>query len=168
MATISEHEKKKAIEFTTALNELLEFVESVLPHINEQEYIEQMNNLKKLNDNRITMNITQIVESITRRVRQNPFVVSQSNRSKMEIRNRKCMSDADKIASGLYKVCDVCDRIISKDWFSQHKNTDVCVRIKQTKSLTKSFKKKNTHREQQLITAIQGWGAKTHRGCFYK
>ncbi len=39
---------------------------------------------------------------------------------------------------------------------------------KSSKSLTKSFKKKNTHREQQLITAIQGWGAKTHRGCFYK
>ena len=102
MATISEHEKKKAIEFTNALNELLDFVESVLPHINEQEYIEQMNNLKKLNDNRITM--TQIVESITRRVRQNPFVVNQRNRSKMEIRNRKCMSDAEKITSGLYVI----------------------------------------------------------------
>ena len=169
MATISESEKIKAVEFTIALNNLLDFVESVLPHINEQQYIEQMNNLKKLNDNKITKNITQIVETITNRVRENPLVVNQMNRSNMIVRRtQRKKTDAQKLASGHYKVCNLCDRIIHKHYMFQHKETDVCIRINQTKSLTKTFKKKDTAREQRLITAIKGWGAKTYRGCFYK
>jgi hypothetical protein len=51
MPSISQEEKQKAEEFTSAINELLDFVESVVPYIDDNEYLKQMNNLKTIHTN---------------------------------------------------------------------------------------------------------------------
>ncbi len=165
MPSISAEEHRKAQEFTTAINEVLAFVEQVVPFINENEYLTQMNNLKIINDNRT---ITQIVANLTSRVRNNELVEQERRRTALPVVRRKALTDAEKLASNKYVLCEKCDRLISKSYYSSHQQNNVCKTIKSTKKLTKSFNKITTRDEALLIARIKGWGAKTHRGCFYK
>jgi predicted PP-loop superfamily ATPase len=165
MPSISQEEKRKAEEFTSAINELLEFVESVVPYVDDNEYLKQMNNLKTINDNR---SIIQITQQLTERVRNNEIVREADTRSRMTIAKRKALTTAQKLESGMYCICSRCDRIIRNNYLSQHQQLDICKNITTTKNLTYGFKKQHTEREMLLINKIRGWGAKTHRGCFYK
>ena len=69
MPTITEEHKANAIEFTKSLNDLLDFVESVMPHIQENEYLKACNNLKILNDLRDNNGIIQYVEVMRQNIR---------------------------------------------------------------------------------------------------
>ena len=165
MPSISQEEKRKAEEFTSAINELLEFVESVVPYVDDNEYLKQMNNLKTINDNR---SIIQITQQLTERVRNNEVVRFEEMRSRMTIAKRKALTTAQKLESGEWCVCSRCDRIIRNNYLLQHQQLDICKNIRTTKKLTYGFKKQHTEREALLIAKIRAFGAKTHRGCFYK
>jgi hypothetical protein len=165
MPSISPEERRKAEEFTTAINELLDFVENIVPYIDDNQYLKQMNNLKTINDNR---SIIQITQQLTERVRNNEVVRFEEMRSRMSVKKRKALTTKEKLESGKWMICSRCDRIIMKDYLCRHQELDICKTITTTKNLTHTFKKQNTEREALLINKIRGWGAKTHRACFYK
>ena len=160
MPSISAEERNKSVNFMNAINGLLNFVETIAPLIQENDYLEQMDNLKAVYDNR---NITQIVEMLTQRVRNDPVVRQNDTRSRLSIKQKNALTDQEKLKSGKWLVCVRCDRIICKNYIETHINNNVCVRIKDSKALTKDFKKLDTTRETKLISAIRSWAVKTHR-----
>ena len=166
MPTISKTESEKAVEFTTAIRSILDFVDKIAPIIDDGDYLEQMDNLKIVNDNR---SIVQHIQLITQRVRDNEIVRTQEQRSQMPItRQRKVLTRGEKLASGKWCLCEKCDRLIGKNYYTQHKNTELCKTIKITKNLTHKFKKTHTDREAELICKIQAWGAKWEKEWCYE
>mgnify|MGYP003636247875 FL=1 len=163
--TISNEEKQKAIDFTNALTELLEFVDDIAPLVNDGMYLKQMDNLNTLGKNRT---ITQQITYLTQQVRNNEIVRNEQRRSQMPVtRQRKVLTRAEKLASGKWCLCERCDRLIGVGYYSQHRQTELCKSIKITKKLTHSFKRTNTDREALLIVKIQAVGAKSYRRWLY-
>lgn len=166
MPTISKEEAIKSIEFTTAITELLTFVDDIAPLIDEGAYLKQMDNLLVCNNNRT---IVQQIQFITQRVRNNEIVQNEQRRADMPItKQRKSLTRGEKLASGKWVICDRCDRMIGKGYYAQHRATDLCKTIKTTKQLTHSFKRTNTEQEAQLICKIQAWGAKHDKEWLYE
>ena len=163
--TISTEERQKAIDFTKAITELLEFVDNVAPLVSEGEYLRQMDNCLIVNENRT---IIQQITYLTQQVRNNEIVRNEQRRSQMPVtRQRKVLTRAEKLATGKWCLCERCDRLVGKGYYSQHRETDLCKSIKITKQLTHSFKRTNTDREALLITKIQAVGAKSYRRWLY-
>ena len=163
--TISNEEKQKAIDFTRAITELLEFVDNVAPIVSEGEYLKACDNCLVVNENRT---IIQQITHLTQQVRNNAIVRNEQRRSQMPVtRQRKVLTRAEKLASGKWCLCERCDRLIGKGYYSQHRETDLCKSIKITKKLTHSFKRTNTDREALLIVKIQAVGAKSYRRWLY-
>ena len=166
MPTISAEEQQKAIDFTTAITELLEFVEKVVPHISEGEYLKQMDNCLVVNNNRT---IVQQIQYLNGRVRDNALVQQHQRELDMPItQKRKVLTKGEKLASGKWCLCDRCDRLITKSYYGEHRNTELCKQIIITKKLTHSFKRTNTEREALLIAKIQNVGAKSYRRWLYE
>ena len=163
--TISNEEKQKAIDFTKALTELLEFVDNAAPLVSEGEYLRQMDNCLVVNENRT---ITQQITYLTQQVRNNEIVRNEQRRSQMPVtKQRQVLTRGEKLASGKWCLCERCDRFIGKGYYSQHRQTDLCKSIKITKKLTHSFKRTNTEKEALLIAKIQAVGAKSYRRWLY-
>lgn len=159
---ISKFEQEKSLAFTSALNELLEFVEEVLPHINEGQYLQACNNLKALNDNR---SVIQHVERLMETVRQNEVTRAHERRTLMPIRPEFVeLSDAEKLKRG-WRCCPSCDRLVRS--VTQHRKSDVCRRTKESKMLSVTAADSNVDNMMVLIHKIRAWAVKTHRYKFY-
>ena len=163
--TISNEEKQKAIDFTRAITELLEFVDNVAPIVSEGEYLKACDNCLVVNENRT---IIQQITHLTQQVRNNEIVRNEQRRSQMPVtKQRKVLTRGEKLASGKWCLCERCDRLIGVGYYSQHRQTELCKSIKITKKLTHSFKRTNTDREALLIVKIQAVGAKSYRRWLY-
>jgi len=148
--TISNEEKQKAVEFTKAITELLEFVDNVAPLISDGEYLKQMDNCLIVNENRT---IIQQITHLTQQVRNNEIVRNEQRRSTMPItKQRKVLTRGEKLASGKWCLCERCDRLVGKNYYSQHRETELCKTIKITKKLTHSFKRTN-HRKRSVVNS---------------
>ena len=164
-STISNEEKQKALDFTRAITELLEFVDNVAPIVSEGEYLKACDNCLVVNENRT---IIQQITHLTQQVRNNEIVRNEQRRSQMPItKQRIVLTRGEKLASGKWCLCERCDRLIGKNYYSQHRDTELCKTIKITKKLTHSFKRTNTDREALLIAKIQSVGAKSYRRWLY-
>jgi hypothetical protein len=105
MPTISREEHARSTEFLKTLNRLMDFVEDVLPFINEQQYLLACDDLKSLNDIHDRSSVREIYEYIAHEVRNNPTYHQHEQRTKMKIIDKQTqLSDASKLANG-YKVC---------------------------------------------------------------
>jgi len=159
--SITPNEQKKSVDFMNALNEMLNFVESVLPYIKEDEYITAMNALKKLNDNKLTgetQTIIQYVEVIRERIRTNPIVTNHVKRIKMKVKDiYQHKTDGWKLVNG-WTCCRRCNRLV-KD-IEEHNFTDVCKRIKDTKKLSATTSSVSTDKLMVLILTIRAWACK--------
>ena len=146
-----------------AINGLLDFVETIAPLIKEKDYVEQMDNLKMVYDNRT---MVEIVNIIAQRVRENPIVMQNDARSRLTIKQKKVLTDQEKLKTGKWLICKNCDRIICKTYMNTHRENDVCRRVQDSKALAKDFKKLDTTRETNAISIIRAWAVKTHRHKF--
>ena len=155
MPTITEEHKANAIEFTKSLNDLLDFVESVMPHIQENEYLKACNNLKILNDLRDNNGIIEYVEVMRQNIRNTNIVQEQLRRTKMKVKsNGVIFNDAYKLTHG-WKCCPKCDRIV-KD-ISNHNYSDVCIRTYDSKKVSSTARKYNTSDVMIIIHKLRAW-----------
>ena len=155
MPTITAENKNNAISFTNSLNDLLDFVESVLPYIKENEYLKACNNLKVLNDMRGHNNIIQYVEVIRQNIRNTNVFQEQVRRTKMKVKSTAVIfNDAYKLTHG-WSCCPKCDRIVM-DVLS-HQYTDVCIRTYDSKKISSSGRKYTTSDIMILIHKLRSW-----------
>jgi hypothetical protein len=155
MPTITAENKNNAISFTNSLNDLLDFVESVLPYIKENEYLKACNNLKVLNDMRGHNNIIQYVEVIRQNIRNTNVFQEQVRRTKMKVKsNAVIFNDAYKLTHG-WSCCPKCDRIVMD--ISSHQYTDVCIRTYDSKKISSSGRKYTTSDIMILIHKLRSW-----------
>ena len=146
----------------SALNELLEFVEDALPHIDEGQHLQACNNLKILNDNR---SVIQYVGRLVETVRENDVTRAHERRALMRVRPEFVeLSDAEKLKRG-WPCCRSCDRLVRN--LSQHRKSDVCRRTKESKVLSVTASDSNIDTMMILIHKIRAWAIKTHRYKFY-
>jgi len=163
MPTISSDELKKSSEFNNIIFELLDIIDNIATRIDDNEYLKICNNLKKLKDNNdITDNkmaqlrFREYITTITERVNNNSVILRHRQREQMKVRTATEMkTDAQKLKDGWVR-CKKCDRLVVKEYFNKHQYSDVCVRIAETKKLSKKLNKKNTARYNDAITKIRG------------
>ena len=155
MPNITAEHKDNAISFTKSLNDLLDFVESVLPYIKENEYLKACNNLKVLNDMRGHNNIIQYVEVIRQNIRNTNVFQEQDRRTKMKVKSTAVIfNDAYKLTHG-WTCCPKCDRIIRD--IPSHQYTDVCIRTYDSKKISSSGRKYKTSDVMILIHKLRPW-----------
>ena len=155
MPVITAENKNNAIEFTKTLTDLLDFVESVIPYIKENEYLKACNNLKVLNDMRGHNNIIQYVEVIRQNIRNTNVFQEQVRRTKMKVKSTAVIfNDAYKLTHG-WSCCPKCDRIVM-DVLS-HQYTDVCIRTYDSKKISSSGRKYTTSDIMILIHKLRSW-----------
>jgi hypothetical protein len=156
MPTITAVNKDNAISFTNSLNELLDFVESVLPYIKENEYLTACNNLKVLNDLKDhNNNIVRYVEIIRENIRNSNVFQEQEKRTRMKVKsNAVIFNDAHKLTHG-WSCCPKCDRIVRH--ISSHQYSDVCIRTYDSKRISASGRKYDTSDIMVLIHKLRSW-----------
>jgi hypothetical protein len=155
MPTITAENKKNAVEFTNSLNNLLDFVESVLPYIKENEYLTACNDLKVLNDLREHNTIIKYVEVIRQNIRNTNVFREQDKRTRMKVKsNDVIFSDAYKLTHG-WSCCPKCDRIVID--VSIHQYTDVCIRTYDSKKISSSGRKQTTNDVMIIIHKLRSW-----------
>jgi len=153
--SISQQNKDNAIQFTNSLNNLLEFVEGVLPYIKENEYLNACNDLKILNDYKGEKTIIEYVEVIRQNIRNTNVFQEQNRRRKMKVKSKgDIFTDAYKLKNG-WTCCAKCDRIV-KDIYS-HQYTDVCIRTYDSKRVSSSTRKNTTSDIMILIHKLRAW-----------
>ena len=163
--SISSEQREKSEEFINALNELLEFVEDVVPHVKENEYLKACNNLKTLNELR-SKPIIEYIQQVVEVVRSNDVVRQHSNRTKMKIKPEHIpLLDAEKLKKG-WKCCKNCDRLVKN--LQVHINSDVCRRTAQSKKITMKTSITENNDMVIVIHKIRAWAIKTHRYKYYK
>tara|TARA_R110002124_G_scaffold155159_1_gene322298 strand:- start:4 stop:498 length:495 start_codon:yes stop_codon:yes gene_type:complete len=155
MPTITTENKNNAISFTNSLNDLLDFVESVIPHIKENEYLKACNNLKVLNDLREHNTIIRYIEVIRQNIRNTNVFQEQDRRTRMKVKPAAVIfNDAHKLTHGWF-CCSKCDRIV-KD-ISNHQYSDVCIRTYDSKKVSSSTRKQTTTDIMILIHKLRSW-----------
>ena len=155
MPTITAENKNKAVSFTNSLNDLLDFVESVVPYIKENEYLTACNNLKVLNELREHNTIIKYVEVIRENIRNTTIAKEQFKRTRMTVKSDDVIfSDAHKLTHG-WSCCPKCDRIV-KD-ISNHQYTDVCIRTYDSKKISSSGRKQTTNDVMIIIHKLRSW-----------
>ena len=165
MPTISREEHARSTDFLNTLNRLMEFVEGVLPFINEQQYLLACNDLKSLNDIHDRSSVRVIYEYIAREVRSNPTYHQHEQRARMKIIDKRTqLTDAFKLAHG-GKVCPKCDRIVMS--ISLHQFTDVCKRTHDTKRLSIKTQELDTAKLTEATHLLRAWAIKFGKKKFY-
>tara|TARA_Y100000768_G_scaffold388678_1_gene386087 strand:+ start:400 stop:894 length:495 start_codon:yes stop_codon:yes gene_type:complete len=163
--SITLEQREKSEEFINALNELLDFVEEVVPHVKENEYLKACNNLKTLSELR-NKPIMEYVERVIHVVRSNDIVSQHNNRTKMKIKPEHVpLLDAEKLKKG-WKCCKNCDRLVKN--LQIHMESDVCRRTSQSKKITVKTNITQNNDMIILIHKIRAWAIKTHRYKYYK
>ena len=144
----------KSIEFMNALRSLLEIIEELKP--NDGQYLQACNDLKTLNENRITEVI---------RIFQNTEVVREHSRREnaRERKKRVELSDYEKLKKGAFR-CVKCDRVVFN--LEVHQGNYICSKTYLSKKLSAKIKRTEINRYIDIIHTIQVWAYKTRRYKF--
>jgi len=158
--TASPETIEKAKKFMTCMTTLLNFVEDMTQFIPEGRYLEMMNLTKEMYgfkpDDPITMDayLAQVVLTIS----SNPIVLEQARVVNYKPKKyNEAKSDMEKLKSGDYSICVKCDKVISNGYMRQHVHNGSCVRVDETKRLTKDTTKLSTTQYKKCITLIRSW-----------
>lgn len=163
--SVSRQEKERSEQFTGALNEILDLIEDIIPHINENDYLKACNNLKLLNDLRNGGTVVQYVRHVIENVQSNEVVIEHERRALRKIRPEYIeLTDSEKLSKG-WKCCPKCDRIVKS--LNIHKKSDVCRRTRESKTLSVLTTSPDINNKLVLIHKIRAWAIKTHRYRYY-
>jgi len=159
--SINPAEQKKSADFMLALSQLLDFVESVVPYVKENEYLTAMNLLKTLNDNKQTgetQTIIQIIEVMRTRIERDPIIQQHAKRVKMKVKAiAEHKTDGEKLAKG-WECCGKCNRLVRD--LRIHQFSDVCKRTNDTKKLSAISSSFKTDDKMILVLKIRAWACK--------
>lgn len=141
MPTISQEEKNKSIAFCSLMTEMMELIDDLSKDIPEGRYLELCDKIKNLHNRATT----------------NEIIVEHTRRSNMRVRARpRVLTDAEKLATGRWQVCEFCDKIISKKWYNNHINeTEYCKIARESKQLALTTKQHNNAAKTECIAKIK-------------
>ena len=142
---ISQENLDVSTKFTGVLNNLLEFIDTVSQHIPEGKYLEIMNDLKFLNENKPCDNPLELLNTLTQEINSNEVV--------RQHRQRITYTPEDVIQSSNKKeICPDCDTVVKH--LAQHRRTLKCQTIAQTKKMSAWSKKTQTKEIKSLMGFI--------------
>jgi len=155
--SISQENKQLSTDFMTIISSLMETIDTISNEIPEGKYLEIMNNLKDLYGFKSNISNQEQFNQVLRVVvMENPVVQRERRRSRMKvIEPRTLKTDAQKLSSGKYVRCPLCDTIISKPQLEEHKTTYKCKSFNKSKKITANVGREDTSEIHTLITKIQ-------------
>jgi len=137
--TVSQDKHNKAVNFKKRLETIMEVMDEVIQLIPEGAYLRVADTLKELFDDRDVVpqaDRVVFIHRIRRNMRRDPVVHQEYQRASRPARKvRAVLTDKQKLDSGEWKMCCVCDRIVCTGYLEEHQQTDVCIRIQQSKKL---------------------------------
>ena len=155
--SISQENKQLSTDFMTIISSLMETIDTLSQVIPEGKYLEIMNNLKDLYG--FKSNITnqeQFNQVLRVVVMGNPVIEREHRRSRMKVIEAKTLkTEAQKLSSGKYVRCPLCDCIISIPQLTEHKTTYKCKSFNKSKKITANVGREDTSEIHTLITKIQ-------------
>ncbi len=155
---ISQENLSISTKFTEILSNLLEFVDTISQHIPEGKYLEIMNNLKFLNDNKPCENPIQVLNMISVEIENDPVVSLHRQRASYTVEDIRQTSNKKQI-------CPICDTVVRN--LSKHKQTLKCLTIAETKKLSAWSKLENTKNIKALMGILPHIDKRINR-CFMK
>jgi hypothetical protein len=146
--------RDKSVQFMDALRSLLDIIEELKP--NDGQYLQACNDLKTLNETRITEVI---------KVFQNTQVVREHSRREnaRERKKRVEMSEYEKLKKGAFR-CVRCDRVVFD--LETHEGNFICSKTYLSKKLSAKISRTEINRYIDIIHSIQVWACKTRRYKF--
>jgi len=149
---ITQTQHDKSVAFVAHLSKLCGIIDDWSKYVPEGEYLESMNTLKEIFE--FKDEIDKPIQVIHMR---NEVIRTHVSRTRLRVRqDRRSLSDAEKLASGEYKCCNMCDRIIKNEYEREHLTTDVCSRGYRAKHLTMNIQEDDTSKYEAIITRITG------------
>jgi len=142
---ISEAEKEKSVKFMTALHQVLNIIDELSNAIPEAKYLEVMNNLKILNDNKDIKEI--IYEFVNTEV-----VRRERTRTNMNVLVQRPIVKKH--------ICPFCDTSVIH--MSQHQATTKCMLIRKTKRLSALSQKEDTHTIHYMVETMKRLNGKNY------
>jgi len=142
---ISQENLSISTEFTKILSNLLEFVDTISQHIPEGKYLEIMNNLKFLNDNKPCENPMEVLNMISVQIENDPVVNLHRQRVEYTVEDIR-QTNRKK------EVCPICDTVVRN--LSKHKKTLKCLTIAETKKLSAWSKLEHTNHIKVLMGTL--------------
>lgn len=151
MPTISQEENEKAKEFLKLINGLMGIIDELTDNMPEGDYLKICTHLKDLHG------FKNEIGAIRQVVSNNEVVANQRRRANMRIRVKpRILSDAEKLNSGSHRVCEFCDKVISKSWYDSHiENTEYCFIARRAKKLAITTKEQDNRARVEAIAKIR-------------
>ena len=165
--SINIENREQSAQFINALRALMDFVEDMLPHINEQKYLEMCDMLKIVH-NGDRPPIDYFVDNLTHAIRNTQVYRDHERRVRMPIKTPgEQLTDAEKMKNNKYCVCPKCDRLVLKTGLKIHQTTDVCKRTHESKKLSKSTGEVDTSKQCEFIHRVRGWAIDQNKSQYF-
>lgn len=160
--SITQTQQQKSIKFVEHLNKLCGIIDDWSKHVPEGEYLESMNTLKDIFEFKDDLD-RPYDNPIQAVYMTDPVIQQHVARTNLRIRPElRSLDDAEKLASGDYKCCKKCDRIIKNEYEREHLTTNVCWRTYRAKHLTMNIQEGDTSKYETIITRINGALVRDH------
>tara|TARA_R110000787_G_scaffold160999_1_gene274515 strand:+ start:1923 stop:2453 length:531 start_codon:yes stop_codon:yes gene_type:complete len=154
---ISLTEQVRSAQFVKHLELLCGLIDEWSQLIPEGEYLKGMDTLKELFEMGEYSHPEVGDETFRPAIMRNTIVREHIARTNLRVMvEKRNLTDAQKLASGGYKCCKKCDRIISLQYEKDHLKTAVCWKIYRSKHLTQNIGDRDTSRYEAVITRING------------
>jgi len=154
---VNQDKHDKAVKFKERLETIMEVMDEVVQLIPEGAYLKVANTLKELfNEDTPTEDRVVFIERFRRNMRRDPVVRQEYVRASRPARRARAQhTDKQKLDSGIWQMCGICDRIVIKTGIDEHQQTDVCMRIQQTKRLCASTGKVDNEETAQALINLR-------------
>lgn len=155
--------------FMNTLHSLIAMIDALATKISDEEYLKICNELMTLSNYNLNLVEDGNPVDLHVAVLESSAIIRDENRRAsytniLDPASREDLSDATKVASGKYWLCDYCDKVLSKTTSkSSHYLTRTCRRTRRTKSLVKGLKTVDTNDATRVVIAINGHKAKVEK-----
>tara|TARA_S200002703_G_scaffold74854_1_gene64531 strand:+ start:400 stop:1023 length:624 start_codon:yes stop_codon:yes gene_type:complete len=156
--------------FMNTLFSLINMIDALKSKISDEEYLKLCNELMELSDYNLKLvdEENRLVDLHVAVLESSPLIRDENRRASytniLDRESREDLSDAAKIKSGQYWICEYCDKVLAKSTTkSGHYNSRTCKRTRRTKSLTKDLGTTDTKAATRVVIAINGHAAKKEK-----
>ena len=143
-ATISKEEKEKSVNFIDIIKSLMNKIDEISNKLNDNEYLELSNDMKKLYDLRENFNEVRI---IYRRFEENEIVRTHIRRAEMRVRK----SNQYEEIKTEDVMCKKCNSIVKKGGLKEHQLSMKCSQFHLVKKMCYKEKKVQQLEKERVL-----------------
>jgi len=151
---ISKMEKEKSIKFMGTIKKVLDLLDHIKLQITDNEYLTIMNELKIEYDTKD--DVFNIFDSLKKELLSNEIIALNNKRTNYVVKDFKLQlkSDKQKLDTGLFAICNKCNRVIANSFMSSHQQLDICRRFTRAKKLAVVCGTITTHARSSAMLII--------------